>query len=105
MFCFELKIKKKLSISSSMKKKIILRFTFTLFSIQNNFKKFNLKLTNLCRFDEWQLSATIDKGGKLDYQGVSKELIGITVHLTSTHLLHTFNVTCFISLNRRPMQK
>ena len=32
MFCFVLKIKK----YSSMKKKIILRFTFTSFSIQNN---------------------------------------------------------------------
>ena len=36
MFCFELKIKKNKSISSSMKKKIILLFTFTSFSIQNN---------------------------------------------------------------------
>ena len=34
--CFELKIKKNKSISSSMKKKIILLFTFTSFSIQNN---------------------------------------------------------------------
>ena len=33
LFCFE---NKKKSISSSMKKKIILRFTFTSFSIQNN---------------------------------------------------------------------
>ena len=37
---------------------MILHFTFTLFSIQKKLK-FNLKLTNLCRFDEWQLSATI----------------------------------------------
>ena len=36
MFCFELKIKKNKCISSSMKKKIILLFTFTSFSIQNN---------------------------------------------------------------------
>ena len=36
LFCIENKIKKEESISSSMKKKIILRFTFTSFSIQNN---------------------------------------------------------------------
>ena len=35
LFCIENK-KKDESISSSMKKKIILRFTFTSFSIQNN---------------------------------------------------------------------
>ena len=36
LFCIENKIKKEEYISSLMKKKIILRFTFTLFSIQNN---------------------------------------------------------------------
>ena len=41
-----------------MKSKIILHFNFTLFSIQKSLN-FNLKLTNLCRFDEWQFSETI----------------------------------------------
>ena len=35
-------------------------FTFYFHVIFNTKQlKFNLKLTNLCRFDEWQLSATI----------------------------------------------
>ena len=36
LFCFVLKINKKESIASSMEKQLILRFSFTSISIQNN---------------------------------------------------------------------
>ena len=58
MFCFEFKIIKKLIYFQFDEKENNFACYFP-FIFNSKQLKFNLKLTNICRFDEWQLSATI----------------------------------------------
>ena len=60
LFCVENKQKRIYFQFSGKENNVAVYFYF---NFNSKYLKFNLKLTNLCRFDEWELSATIEMLG------------------------------------------